>query len=334
MIDSWANSKIFRRAVRTSINWIWVTLPASLRFSLPGQAYGRLVHALVRRFAKRAQNSDTFFMRNKAELELMRRLLDRDAPGSSLDISVLGCSNGAEVYSILWTIRSARPDLRLTIRAIDISRVSLEFAKRGVYSRRSDVTGTTSRDQGRVPIFERLTHEEMAAMCEVEDDVARVRPWLKEGISWLHRDAGDPELIGVLGYQDIVVANRFLFHMKPMAAERCLRNVARLVRPGGYLFVSGIDLDVRAKVARAMGWKPVTDLMREIHEGDPSMRKIWPLEYCGLEPFRDNRPDWMFRYASVFQVGETLKVAETLGDEKRLSRASAKLWPKSSAYRL
>ena len=55
-----------------------------------------------------------------------------------------------------------------------------------------------------------------------------------------------------------------------------------------------------------MGWKPVTDLMREIHEGDPSMREVWPLEYWGLEPFRDNRPDWKIRYASVFQVGETL----------------------------
>ncbi len=146
-------------------------------------------------------------------------------------------------------------------------------------------------------------------MCEVEDDLARVRPWLKEGIIWLCGDAADPELIGVLGYQDVVVANRFLCHMKPIAAERCLRNIARLVKPGGYLFVSGIDLDVRTKVARAMGWKPVTDLMREVHEGDPTLREGWPLAYYGLEPFRDNRPDWKIRYASVFQIGETLRVA-------------------------
>jgi hypothetical protein len=106
--------------------------------------------------------------------------------------------------------------------------------------------------------------------------------------------------------------------MKPMAAERCLRNIARLVKPGGYIFVSGIDLDVRAKVARAMGWKPVTDLMREIHEGDPSMMRYgWPLAYWGLEPFSDNRPDWKIRYASVFQIGETLRVAENLGGGQR-----------------
>ena len=51
-----------------------------------------------------------------------------------LDICVLACSKGAEVYSILWAIRSARPDLRLTLHAVDISQEILEFAERGVYS--------------------------------------------------------------------------------------------------------------------------------------------------------------------------------------------------------
>jgi hypothetical protein len=53
-----------------------------------------------------------------------------------------------------------------------------------------------------------------------------------------------------------------------------------------------------------MGWKPVPDLIKEIHEGDPSLRQGWPLEYWGLEPFWDDRSDWKFRYASVFQIGQ------------------------------
>lgn len=221
IVGGWANSRIFRRIRRASFSGIWVHLPASLRHSSAGRAYGRLLHALARRFAQRVQAFTTFFLRNKPELELIRRLLDRYAPSSSLDISVLGCSNGAEVYSILWTIRSARSDLKLTIYAVDITQEILEFAERGVYSL-GDATwnGITHQNES---IFARVTHEEMEAMCEVEDDLVRVRPWLKEGIIWQCGDAGDPELIGVLGSQDIVVANRFLFHMKPHEAAGCRR---------------------------------------------------------------------------------------------------------------
>jgi hypothetical protein len=92
--------------------------------------------------------------------------------------------------------------------------------------------------------------------------------------------------------------------MMPPAQEGCLRNIARLARPGGCLFVSGVDLDVRTDVARELGWKPVRDLMREIHDGDPSLRERWPLEYCGLEPFSEKMPDWPIRFASVFKLGE------------------------------
>ena len=99
------------------------------------------------------------------------------------------------------------------------------------------------------------------------------------GITLRLGDANDPGLPGALGLQDIVVAKRFLCHMDPNEAEFCLGNLARLVKGGGYLFVSGVDLDVRSKVAREFGWRPVTELIPEIHEGDPSLRRDWPLQY-------------------------------------------------------
>ena len=300
--------------------WFWNRLPDSLRLRPPGLAYGRHLHALVRFRAERRQYFGTFFLRNRPELELVRCLLDQKAHGSGLDISVLACSKGAEVYSVLWTIRSARPDLRVRMHAVDISDKIVAFAQRGAYSLRSsldalkgandeavnergDVSWNTAIDQS-APLFERMTDNEVESIFEAQGNQARVRSWLREGIIWLCGDAGDPELVGVLGPQDIVMANRFLCHMEPATAERCLRNIARLVKPGGHLFVSGIDLDVRTRIARSMGWKPVPHLIRDIHEGDPSLRRGWPLEYWGLEPFCDDRSDWTIRYASVFQVGE------------------------------
>jgi hypothetical protein len=90
--------------------------------------------------------------------------------------------------------------------------------------------------------------------------------------------------------------------MAPREAERCLRSLAPLVAPGGHLFVSGVDLEVRTKVARDLGWQPVQDLLEDIHEGDRSLRNDWPCKYWGLEPLDKRRPDWPIRYASAFQI--------------------------------
>jgi chemotaxis methyl-accepting protein methylase len=307
------NSKLLRKWFGLNRR-IWVRLPASIRLRFVGRAYGRHLHSIVCQQSERNQNHSTFFLRNRPEMELMCRLLGQKATDSSLNLSVFACSKGAEVYSLLWAIRSARPDLRVNTNAIDISSGIVEFAKKGVYSQNSlevqrakhecvtEVRDATWVDQN-VSIFERLTDSEMQSMFEVKGDQARIKPWLKQGITWRTADANDPELARTIGLQDIVVANRFLCHMEPAAAEKCLRNIARVVKPGGYLFVSGIDLDVRTKVARSLGWKPVQELMRDVHEGDVSIMNGWPLEWWGLEPFSEDLPDWRIRYASVFQIG-------------------------------
>jgi chemotaxis methyl-accepting protein methylase len=256
-------------------------------------------------------------------MELMCRLLGQKAHGAKVAISVLACSKGAEVYSILWSIRRARPDLKVTLQAVDISRDIIDFAKEGAYSikgrarlkaleqlgmtEEEKLIWLTYRDQGldeSISIFERMDKSEMDGMFDREGDKAKVKPWLKEGITWRVGDASSPELVDELGLQDVVVANRFLCHMEPAAAEECLRNIAGLVKPGGYIFVSGVDLSVRTRVAKEFDWKPVPDLLREVHEGDLSVTKGWPLYWWGLEPFSEDRPDWRTRYASVFRVGE------------------------------
>jgi SAM-dependent methyltransferase len=142
----------------------------------------------------------------------------------------------------------------------------------------------------------------MRAMFDREKDHVRIKSWLQEGIHWQVADAQDPALAKSLGRQDIVVANRFLCHMDPPDAEKCLRNLAHLVKPGGYLFVSGVDLNIRTKVALDLGWTPVRESMEELHNGDPSVRRDWPWRYWGLEPFNRQRRDWSVRYASVFQL--------------------------------
>jgi chemotaxis methyl-accepting protein methylase len=245
--------------------------------------------------ANRQQYFGTFFLRNRPALELMRRLVQQREHASTLKIAVLGCSVGAEVYSILWTIRSARPDLKVLLEAVDISKEILSFAEKGIYSPDTSQFVCAS-------IFDRLTETEMIEMFDWEGDQAKVKSWLREGIRWQLGNAADAKLINILGSQDMVVASNFLCHMARADAEKCLRNIARLVSPSGYLFASGVDLDVRTKVALDLRWEPVRDLIVEIHDGDRSVRADWPWEWWGLEPLNRKRHDWQTRYAAAFRI--------------------------------
>lgn len=332
---TFANLRILRRCLGAYVSQarrVWNHLSPSMR-SLPvGRAYARHLDRMVRLHADRKQYFATFFLRNRAELQLLCRLFDEKPYGSRVNIAVLACSKGAEVYSIAWAIRSARPDLQLNIYAVDISQEILDFASRGIYSiespdaisaqhcqaaeDRNSIVWNTSRDQN-AWMFERMSSEEIGAMFEVNGNQASIRPYLRQGITWTCGDAASSSLNATIGRQDIVVANRFLCHMRPKAAAACLRNIAKMIKPGGHLFVSGIDLDVRTRVALEMGWQPVPDLLREIHDGDDSIRRGWPVEYWGLEPLDDRRTDWQIRYTSVFQIGEKVpcKRVELAGAE-------------------
>jgi hypothetical protein len=274
---------------------VWQVLPRRLRDLYPVRWYGAWLHSLVRARANREQYFGTFFLRNRPALELMRRLAQQKGSGSTFRIAVLGCSIGAEVYSILWIIRSARPDLKVVLSAVDISKEILSFAEKGIYD--TDISKRIGAS-----IFERLTAGEKQEMFDWEGNQAKVKSWLREGISWRLGDAADPELARDLGPQDLLVASNFLCHMPPIEADRCLRNIGQFVDIRGYIFVSGVDLDVRTKVAADLGWEPVEELIEEIHDGDVSVRADWPWHWWGLEPLNRNRRNWKARYAAAFRV--------------------------------
>src|SRR6516162_8588703 len=238
---------------------LWNKLPAAYTASAPIRLYGDFLHTLARIHGTRTQAFATFFLRNRPQLELIRRLVTR-RKADTLKVAVLGCSIGAEAYSVAWRIRSARPDLNLVLHAVDISRKAVEVGERGSYSLLSEPTNTN--------LFERMTETELEEFFDRDGNIVTVKPWIKYGIKWQVGDVGESEIVDALGPQDLVVANNFLCHMDPPTAERYLRNIAHLVNPHGYIFLSGIDLDVRIKIAKDLGWNPLHELLEEIHEGD------------------------------------------------------------------
>lgn len=314
-------------------SFLWGRLPASVLRLGALQLYGRFLHALVRTQHTRAQAHSTFFLRNRPELELIQRLVRHKLSGDTVRVAVLACSTGAEVYSIAWAIRTVRPDLKLVIHAVDVSSDAVEHAQRGVYPLNAKVNLNSLRDcmaaghwrvgepgSGLIDseIFERLTPAEMDQFFDIRGDAAVVKDWLKEEIEWGAADVRAPELRDRMGLHDIVVANNFLCHMERAEAEQCLRNIGRVVDDQGVLFVSGVDLEIRQKVARDLGWQPVDELLEEIHDGDSCLRGQWPFQYAGLEPLNKHRSDWKMRYAAAFQAGSSAKNNQSPHEDKAL----------------
>ena len=113
--------------------WVWQRLPARVRGLKPVRSYGVWLHKLVCRRSDREMYLGTSFLRNRPALELMRRIVNNADEDARIRIAVLGCSIGVEVYSILWTLRSCRPDLDLAVQAVDISPEVVGIAQRGIY---------------------------------------------------------------------------------------------------------------------------------------------------------------------------------------------------------
>src|ERR1700744_1021531 len=155
-------SKCFGQPFLCPNEWVWRRLPASFRDPRPARLYGMFLHLLVKLRSARRQYHGTFFLRNRPELELMRAIATKREKGAMLRIGVVACSNGAEVYSIVWAIRSVRPDLKLVVHAVDISSEVVEIAMQGLYPlEMQQLIGSN--------IFERLTNEEFRQIFNREE---------------------------------------------------------------------------------------------------------------------------------------------------------------------
>jgi SAM-dependent methyltransferase len=211
-------------------------------------------------------------------------------------MAVLGCSTGAEMYSFLWGIRSARPDLKIVPVGVDISSSALDVARAGTYSRGAKELQGIWEERG-------LSEQEVDSLFIRDGDLLKVRDWIGEGVTWVNADACSPKLVESIGSQDIVVANNFLIHLFPPEDEVALRNIVGLLVPEGYLFTHGVDIDVRMRVARSLGLSPIRFKIEEQHNAmDPEKMTSWPWHWSGREPLNKRLSDWELRYSTVFQI--------------------------------
>lgn len=274
-----------------AIEVLWNRLPRPARSWKATQTIGHLIHRRVCRVRERGGGNYTRFFRNLPQLELLRDLALEMPRKDPLKILVLGCSTGAELYSLLWMVRTERPEQKVQAWGVDLSPACVQEAIDGIYP--IDATEVAGISEMAYPgTFIR------------QGDTMTVESWLKEQVRWSVGDACSPDLPGQLGRHDLVLANNFLFHLPAARAEACLRNIVRLVAPNGYLSVAGVDLDMRSRAVRDMGLTPIPARLEEIYTAD-GLLEAWPLYFWGLEPLDRKHRDWPMRYTTVFQVPPT-----------------------------
>lgn len=300
MLDARFLARQFKKAGTS----IWERLPSRLQEQPSASSVNHWIHELSRKYSVRRESdptrypSTTRFLRYPLMLQTICDLVEDREFGDSIRLCVMACSTGAELYSILWAVRKARPDLKILATGIDLSESSIAKGKSGRYARQD-------------PELSGSPEELLSELFDVSEQVLKVKDSIAAGTDWIVRDVRDDSVRAQLGLQDIVIANNFLVFMSEDKAMACLRKVVQFVKPGGLLFCRGVDLDVRERVAQQFLLEPISVRIEEIHECNPRERHGWPWEYWGLEPLDKTRKDWIRRYATIFRVPGAAKVEKS-----------------------
>jgi chemotaxis protein methyltransferase CheR len=257
----------------------------------------------------RTNSTFTGFFRLPSQFEALTgpviSFLTRERPTSRLRVVTIGCSNGAEAYSIASMLMVRRPHVEFQVDGYDINADMCEKARCARY------------DESEVLNNQMLTAEFMQATFDVGNDVYRVKANIAARTRFHVADALSPGLERQVGQCDILFAQNFLFHLDRKAAVRAFENLCSLLKPRAALFIDGMDIDLRRKCTRLQRLIPLDFRIEEIHNEARRARGVgWPYSYWGLEPFMTFAGDWRRRYATIF-----------LKDDGEISRASS--WPRS-----
>lgn len=211
----------------------------------------------------------------------------------TLRVGVIGCSIGAETYSIASTLLARHPDLDLSVCGFDYNPEVLKRAHMARYSEEEVFANSAVDDEFVQQTFLRV------------DDQFEVMPRLRERVQFSFADATRSDLVNATGEFDVVFCQNVTINFKPRVARKMLVNVCKLLRPRAALFVEGVDLGVRERVTRSEGLIPMDYLIEEIHKrveqdkGGPG----WSWHFWGLEPLSKSHIDWKRRYSTIFLKG-------------------------------
>lgn len=252
---------------------------------------GRHIFKMQTKTQLRSQSLATTFFRNLRQLQLLTGPLgDIFSKATKTRVLVTGCSLGCEAYSLGGFLASRFPDQIWQITATDIDKRAIDSTRTAIYQ---TIHGLGKNNNPVVDELESIMFERRGSDWIIRDQIRK--NYVIEEISTLDLDFSHR-----FHNYDLVFAQNYLIHMNDEDAEHAFSALVTALRPGGALFIGGIDLDLKIRLCKKHQLRPVVKDIKAIHEEDDLRRPSWPWKYWALEPFDGGMPDTTYRYATVF----------------------------------
>lgn len=179
----------------------------------------------------RITNNETYFFREVEPIRsfyrgALRELNVAAGNGSELRILCAGCSSGEEAYTLGMIAREERcclAGLPVEIHAFDVDGCRLTMAQHAVYGKGS----LRALDAGRL------------ATCfePVNGGLHRLRPEHRQGVYFFEGNIVRPDSYCRALPYDAIFCRNVLIYFSEEAVRRAVESFARVLRPGGLLFL-------------------------------------------------------------------------------------------------
>ena len=283
--------KILRRlssALFVVARGLWYALPLQIQHASSMRPIANTIFRFARKTQTRAPNAlYTRFLRNRPQLDVLTNLLLSKGK-SELSVASLGCSCGAEINSLIYLVKRQKSDVNLHATGIDNSQSAIERAVRGYFSLND-------------PELQGLTTNEVDELFDRHGEILNVKSAFRSTIRYYCQDAFDKSAVFGAESQDLVIVNNVFVHMQDNEVPRSFARALGYVRPGGYICVWGIDLELREHIVTEHQLISISDNDKAIYIADERSREVWPWKYEGLEPFNERHPKRALRYATIFK---------------------------------
>lgn len=259
--------------------------------------YGVYRHrALLRSSERLSTHTYTSFYRAPAQLRaLSGPVLDflgnPQRGGERLEILLLACSSGAEVYTIASWLMQQLPGLNFHIHASDLHDELVDYARAGKY-KPDEVLHSEYINQPFIDAtFEQVSGGDYVVRSEIRARTSFRQANLLDGDGLRKHFSKAP----------LVIAQNVLFHLSPSQATTALENLVTLMMPRAVLLLEGMDLGLRSELTARHSLRPLPTDARQIYaETRVHTPRDWWNYYWGTEPYNPFHPDRERRYTTIF----------------------------------